>query len=182
LVKLFIEEHGARVVLVPHVYGNVSDPESDPAACQAVFDGLSKCYPDKLFRLVEEYDHHQIKYLIGKCDFFLGSRMHACIAALSQGVPAVGLAYSRKFQGVLGSIGAGNSVIDLRNCQAPEILERVRTLFENRAATRRTLEERLPEVRDSVARLFLGVWREESQRSSSLSVRPAQQPRTLGVS
>ena len=45
------------------------------------------------------------KAVIGQCDFFIGSRMHACIAALSQGVPCVGVAYSMKFAGVFDTVG-----------------------------------------------------------------------------
>jgi len=34
------------------------------------------------------------------CRFFIGSRMHACIFALSSGVPSIGLAYQPKFFGL----------------------------------------------------------------------------------
>ena len=46
-----------------------------------------------------------MKYLIGQCDFFVGSRMHSCIAAVSQCVPAVSIAYSDKFIGVMATLG-----------------------------------------------------------------------------
>jgi len=38
------------------------------------------------------YGPSETKFLIGHCDFFVGARMHACIAAVSQYVPAVTLA------------------------------------------------------------------------------------------
>ena len=38
-------------------------------------------------------------------DFVTGARMHACIAALSAGVAVVPLAYSRKFNGLLETLG-----------------------------------------------------------------------------
>lgn len=46
----------------------------------------------------------QAKSYISQMQFFIGSRMHATIGALSTGVPTVPLAYSRKFSGVFGSI------------------------------------------------------------------------------
>ena len=39
--------------------------------------------------------------------------MHACIAALSSGVPVAPLAYSRKFAGLFGSLGY-HATIDLK--------------------------------------------------------------------
>ena len=42
----------------------------------------------------------KIKNVIADMDIFIGSRMHATIAALSSGVVTIPLAYSRKFKGV----------------------------------------------------------------------------------
>ena len=47
----------------------------------------------------------EAKSYISGLDFFCGSRMHACIAAFSSGVPVLPIAYSRKFAGVFGSLG-----------------------------------------------------------------------------
>ena len=75
-----------------------------------------------------EYDQHEIKGVIGMCDFFVGSRMHACIGALSQGIPCVGVAYSMKFRGVFESVGVADWVVDSRQClylrQCPELHKR----------------------------------------------------------
>jgi len=46
----------------------------------------------------------EVKSYISQFQFFIGSRMHSTIGALSTGVPTVPLAYSRKFSGVFGSI------------------------------------------------------------------------------
>ena len=43
----------------------------------------------------------------------IGSRMHACLNALSVGTPAIPLAYSRKFAPLLGDLGWAH-VVDLR--------------------------------------------------------------------
>jgi len=80
--------------------------------------------------------------------------MHACIAALSQCVPAVGLAYSRKFDGVLDSIGGGATVVDLRQADLNEILRAVGRAFTNRESLRNQLETRMPEIKKSVLNLF----------------------------
>jgi colanic acid/amylovoran biosynthesis protein len=153
LLRFLIIEQKAQVLLVPHVFGD-DNMESDLAACQTVFAGLQSEYPDHLHFFPRQFDQRRIKFIIGQCDFFLGSRMHACIAALSRCVPAVGLAYSRKFAGVLDSIGGGATVIDLRHEDLDEILRAVGRAFTNRKALRNQLEARMPEIKNSVLNLF----------------------------
>src|SRR5690606_33179841 len=45
------------------------------------------------------------KSWISGLDAFVGSRMHATIAAFTSGVPTVPAAYSRKFAGFFGHVG-----------------------------------------------------------------------------
>ncbi|MGB7746516.1 MAG: polysaccharide pyruvyl transferase family protein [Verrucomicrobiia bacterium] len=154
IIDHFIVQLGARVVLVPHVFGDAGDLESDTSAGVAICRELGDQYRGRLQMISEEYDQHEMKYLIGQCDFFIGSRMHACIAALSQGVPAVGLAYSNKFLGVLRTVGAEGLVADLRERDTMEVMALVENAYLLRQKTRSDLAGRMPLVRQTVANLF----------------------------
>ncbi|MBI5685367.1 MAG: polysaccharide pyruvyl transferase family protein [Verrucomicrobia bacterium] len=149
-----IEKLGVQVLLVPHVFGGVENPESDETACARIFAEFGQRHAGRLHYLPGRFDQHEIKYMIGRCDFFMGSRMHACIGALSQCVPAVGLAYSRKFAGVLDSVGGGSRVVDLRHSDEAQVLAAVREAFGQREVLRRELEEKMPSLRESVLGLF----------------------------
>lgn len=109
---------------------------------------------DNLCFIEEEYDQHEMKALIGRCDFFMGSRMHACIAAISQCVPALGFAYSRKFRGMFASIGMEELVADLCEHGENSALEIVDRVYQSRSVIRAKLEEEIPAVRASVLKLF----------------------------
>lgn len=152
IVRWFIGAAGTDVVLVTHVTGAW---EGDGKACAALFEELKEECGGRLHLADPTYDHREIKYLIGKCDFFIGARMHACIAALSQGIPAVGLAYSRKFAGVFESVGVGELVVDLRERDEDEILERIESLFRERERFVERLSETAPEARDAVLNLLM---------------------------
>lgn len=154
LIDFFVRKHCAHVMLVPHVFGPGEDSESDVIACRKVYDDTGDNLRARLHLLEEEYDQHEIKALIGRCDFFLGSRMHACIAAISQCVPAVGLAYSRKFHGVFESVGLEEMVIDIRECDGKVGLAAVDRAYQHRAGLRAKLEVNIPAVRASVLGLF----------------------------
>ncbi|GAB4367422.1 MAG: hypothetical protein Kow00128_11860 [Deltaproteobacteria bacterium] len=102
----------ARILLVPHTFAPPGDVESDPEACEMVIRKLGERYADRIHRVEGIYGPAEMKGIIGQCNFFVGSRMHACIASLSQGIPTIGVAYSRKFRGVFGSLGLGQMVVD----------------------------------------------------------------------
>lgn len=142
------------VLLVPHVFSPHRIVEDDPNACREVYEQLSEKYPGRIFLARGRYDHNDIKYIIGLCNFFIGSRMHACIAALSQTIPAVGIAYSKKFQGVFESVGLGDCVADAFQCSKDEVLSTVTNAFENREQMRKHLNEIMPGVKANILNMF----------------------------
>jgi len=157
LIDRLISKKGANVLIVPHVFGMQPDSESDSVVCEQLFATLEKKYEGRLGLVRGTYNQSEIKYWIGQCDFFVGSRMHACIAAISQLVPAVCIAYSDKFSGVMETIGIESMVADARRLSASEILQMVEESFEHRAITRQILERKIPQVKTAVLNLFSDV-------------------------
>lgn len=66
-------------------------------------------------------DPSSAKSYIAGMNFMIGARMHACIAALSSGVPVLPMAYSRKFAGMFGTLGY-NRLTDCTNQTDDEIM------------------------------------------------------------
>jgi polysaccharide pyruvyl transferase WcaK-like protein len=83
--------------------------------------------------------------------------MHACIAALSQNVPTISIAYSRKFAGVMQTIGVENLVADPRKLEKDEIIGIIDDAFEQRASLRGHLETTMPRVKETVLNLFAEI-------------------------
>ena len=154
VVEFLMKEEKLLVLLVPHVFTPNRLVEDDPAACLEMYTELNEKHPGRIFLTRGQYNHNDIKYIIGLCDFFIGSRMHSCIAALSQSIPAVGIAYSKKFQGVFDSIGLGDCVADAYRCKKQELLSIVGTAFERRGQTRAHLNEVVPEAKRSILNML----------------------------
>lgn len=158
LITALFTDHPGELWLVPHTWGPPESVESDPEACRKVRGGLPEAIRGRVRIVTGEYDCHEIKSVIGQFDFFIGSRMHACIAALSQGVPCVGIAYSRKFEGVFDSVGMGEWVVDGRKVENNEAVSRILVLYRGRDKVRQELGVRAEEARkrlhDVFARLF----------------------------
>ena len=84
-------------------------------------------------------DSREAKWLISKCDWFCGTRMHSTIAGLSSGVPTSTLAYSGKAQGVFESCGQGDCVADMRTLDAGAAVGIVFTSWKERQRVREEL-------------------------------------------
>jgi polysaccharide pyruvyl transferase WcaK-like protein len=151
IIRHFTDK-GLHVVLVPHVFG--SDDESDQTANREIADLMRKECGSRLHVVEGELNQHEIKFLIGLCDFFLGARMHACIGALSQSIPAVGLAYSKKFVGVFRSADVPELVLDLRTINADQTLQKIDEIYTSRGDYQIRLKKRIPSVQTAVFDIF----------------------------
>lgn len=100
LIEFFVKEPGVEVHLVAHVIEPGMPIEDDLAVCSKLADEFPGVTVAPAFSRPSE-----AKSYIAGLDFFVGARMHACIAAFSSGVPVVPMAYSRKFNGLFGSLG-----------------------------------------------------------------------------
>lgn len=159
IIEYFTSLPDSKVLLVPHVVPEGWETENDLIACHKLRDSLSDDIKEKVFIAEPDegqpfFDQCEIKYIIGKCDFFMGSRMHSTIAAMSQCVPAVGMAYSKKFAGVFQTVGVDDCVLDMRQMDESQILDRIKQLYAAREYTRQKLTEIMPGVQKKVMSLF----------------------------
>jgi colanic acid/amylovoran biosynthesis protein len=154
MVVALLAEHPGELWLVPHTYAPHGNVESDNEASQKLRDQLPGSLRHRVRVVSAEYDQHEIKWIIGKCDFFIGSRMHSCIAALSQGVPCVGVAYSRKFAGVFESIAAEEWVVEGREVSDEEAIARIVELYRKRDDVRSDLINRSESARRQLTEIF----------------------------
>lgn len=152
IVESLLKHEEVMVCLVPHVFGQTL--ENDFVASRAVLNGIKPELRDRVVLFDEEFTAAEVKSVIGRCDLFIGARMHACIAAISQCIPAIPLGYSDKFMGVIKSIGLDDVVQDMRTIKPESILNNIDTIFEKREDIRTLLCNKIPEVKLSIEKLF----------------------------
>jgi polysaccharide pyruvyl transferase WcaK-like protein len=123
-------EDGCEVHLVPHVIVNEGPMvgEDDYRASAK----LAEAFPGTVLAPKFTSPSEAKSYIAGM-DFFMGARMHACIGAFSAGVPVVPMAYSRKFEGLFGTLGYTRTV-DCTSQSAEAILSAIQEGFGTREA------------------------------------------------
>jgi len=141
LIEAFVSRPGVRVLLLPHTFE--SGEQSDQLATRRIWQSLPDKLKTRVHVLTGNYGQSEMKGIIRQCGFFVGSRMHACIASLSQGIPTVGIAYSRKFAGVFDTVGMADAVLDARVLNEAMIKARCLEMFDHREKLTSELRQRV---------------------------------------
>jgi polysaccharide pyruvyl transferase WcaK-like protein len=100
LIREMLYNKGADVHLISHVCAPDNRDDDDSAVC----DELSLEFPQAI-RVPDFAGPSEAKSYMSGLDLVVGARMHACIGAFSAGTPVVPVAYSRKFNGLFGTLG-----------------------------------------------------------------------------
>lgn len=107
---------GRRVTLMPHVIDSRNQDNDVPVSI-----ALAAEFGDAVDHYVP-VDLDDVRSAIASSQLLIGARMHACLNALSTGVPAVAMAYSRKFEPLMKTIEWPHVVALGGNDVAAEVL------------------------------------------------------------
>lgn len=136
IIEKILENEQHEIYLIPHVM--FSDERSH--------NEIIMKYPE-----IKEAPHFkspiEAKSFISTMDVFLGSRMHATIASYSSGVPTIPLSYSRKFEGLFGSLGYEHS-LSLINMSEDEITSKVMEKIDFKEKLRNEIETAKPILKE----------------------------------
>ncbi len=142
-------KRGRHLTLLPHVLDSPAADNDVPVslALAAEFD-IETAIPQSLADARE---------ILASAQVAVGSRMHACLNALSVGTPAIPLAYSRKFQPLLNDLGWYHT-IDLRS-GVDETENAVRAIFSDAlAAGVGSVRDRAAALLEPAVRALASLW------------------------
>ena len=129
VIKRFFSIDNVYVHLVPHVVCENNSKGNDYELCYRIWQ---EYHSDRLILSPFFLDPIKAKNYISSLDFFAGSRMHACIASFSSGVPVYPISYSRKFIGLFNETLSYSYVGDLTTMQNEDIMAGLFDAFDNR--------------------------------------------------
>lgn len=94
LLRYILETTDREVALIPHVIWTKNDDRIPLQRLYEEFKSTGRVY------MVEDQNCMQLKDIISECEFFIGARTHATIAAYSTCVPTLVVGYSVKARGI----------------------------------------------------------------------------------
>ncbi len=148
-LRQVVEHADMSIILIPHV-----DPldgtahNSDWHYMKGLYNELTDL-GDRIAILPPTLNASQLKHVIGKCDYFIGARTHSTIAALSQGVPTISIAYSTKAIGINQDLyGSTRYVLETPNVTKQSLADALSLLQSENAEIRAILADKLPEWRE----------------------------------
>lgn len=140
LINEILKTTDAVVALIPHVTVSNSDD-------RITLNQIKEFFPneDRII-LVDDHDATELKYIISKCSFFVGSRTHSTIAAYSSEVPTIAVGYSIKAKGIAQDLFGeeGDYVVDVRSMEdSKHLLKSFQKLYPKREQIREKLKEKM---------------------------------------
>ncbi len=156
MLKYLLDDLNANVFLLPHVY------RTNPYTyARELIDGPDHDILLNLFKMVDgdkyngrlrliegKYTSPEAKSIIGQCDMYISGRLHAGVAALSQAIPTVLLAYGHKHRGFASLLHQQKYVYEGKDAEELKFL--VKNAWENRVETARVLREKMIRVKELV--------------------------------
>lgn len=116
--------------------------DNDIESSWEIYKDISDSYKNRISFITDNYNPTEIKYLYGKMDAFIGTRLHSTIFAMGECVPSLCIAYhGTKAQGILKNMDSGNYVV--RSYDTKEFINKFNELCNNLSSQKKTLKNRL---------------------------------------
>ncbi|WP_416906901.1 MAG: polysaccharide pyruvyl transferase family protein [Polymorphobacter sp.] len=107
---------GKKLCLLAHTHGRYYGDEA--ANIEAVAARLAPGYRARCVLVTERVLQTRARFLLGHGLFTLTGRMHPAVSTFQMGKPAISLAYSKKYEGVIGTmLGRSDLIIDANDEQ-----------------------------------------------------------------
>lgn len=141
-LRYILAETDRDIALIPHVVWEHNDDRIPLKQLYDEFSDSGRVY------LVEDQNCMQLKDIISHCEFFVGARTHATIAAYSTCVPTLVVGYSVKARGIAKDLfGAEDGyVLPVQSLAEPDDLTKTfAALYEKRTEIKAHLEDIMPD-------------------------------------
>lgn len=101
----------ARLCLLAHTHGKVYGDE--PAYIRELLSRLPEALRNRVVPVTDRVLQTRARFILGAGRFTVTGRMHPAVSTFQMGKPAISLAYSPKYEGVIGSmLGRQDLIID----------------------------------------------------------------------
>jgi polysaccharide pyruvyl transferase WcaK-like protein len=109
LTEILVRHRDVHCLLLAHDFRG---HQSDQFLLSQVYAQLPEDLRDRVFLLEPPFTAADVKEIVGLGDLVVTGRMHLAIATLGQGIPALGVAYQGKFEGLFDYFSVRDLLFD----------------------------------------------------------------------
>lgn len=144
----YLIEQNYRVLMVPHSLRLNTDKlqNNDMPVIKRIIKKVPKAQTSQIRVVEEDLNSQQLRYIIGKCDFFVASRFHGMIASVSMKVPVLVYGWGHKYTELLDEFGLSQYVFDCSAIKLEHMVNNFLNLVKNENQVRLALSDNLPQV------------------------------------
>ena len=143
----YAEKKNAAFVFIPQVifYG-----DDDSIIANEIKDSLPEKYKKNFIINKTDWSPVEIKSLIGNLDMFIGTRMHSNIFATSMAIPTIAIAYEKKTNGIMETVGLQDFVVEIDSITSDELINKINKCYIEREEINNKLKKRIEEIRQDI--------------------------------
>lgn len=130
-------------IFIPHVTGPKND--DDRIVATDIYRILHN--KDGVKLIVDDYTPQEMKGIIGRCDLFIGSRMHACIGALSMCVPTVNISYHHKSNDIMAMFGLEKNILTIQDVNLDSLISTINDTWYQREDIKMKISSKIDSVK-----------------------------------
>lgn len=145
-INEIIKNTKLNILLISHVdYNDIKQHNSDWQYLKNIYNNIHN-KQGRVTLVPPSINASQVKYIIGECNYFIGARTHSTIAALSQSIPTISIAYSIKAIGINKDLfGHEKYVLNTIDVNAESLYLSLEKIIEDEIIIKSTLNKKLPQ-------------------------------------
>lgn len=139
---------GYSIALVPHSVrlNTTKTHNNDLPLTKELYELIND--KGKVLLIDDELDSQQLRYIIGKCDYFIASRFHAMISSLAMQVPTMVVGWSHKYGEVLKMFDMQDYVMNYKETSVEKLNNVFEELLKNESAIKDKFSKHWTEVKE----------------------------------
>ncbi|MDP8232984.1 MAG: polysaccharide pyruvyl transferase family protein [Candidatus Zophobacter franzmannii] len=111
LVDHILETHpNSIILLIPHTIAERDKGHNDFWLCERIYEYVNDPKHVSILDTLEMMPE-EAKYIIGKCDYFIGSRFHSLIASTSMNTPTLAIGWHWKYEEMMEWMGIEGNLV-----------------------------------------------------------------------
>ena len=157
VMQKMIKEKNAGFIFVPQVIVEYAD---DTDVARKIKEKLQDEYKEHFLILDNDLSPVEIKTLIGNMDFFIGTRMHSNIFATSMKIPTVAIAYEKKTNGIMETVGLQDYIVEMDDITYKKLIEKVEGSLKNEMVIRKNLNDKILIIRNVIMEKIVKIMKD----------------------